>query len=154
MLYFSRRNEDFEPCSDCAHVPLPIKSSAIGRVAQLAEHSALNRQVVGSIPTASTKATSQDIQEFPEIQSNCIFSNGLWRTSRSGDVRQFPGEASARRGIQRGQLKKRILELPQFPPSARITHLLHDEVHAADPSVRCCGSYSSSHDLWVSWLPT
>jgi hypothetical protein len=27
----------------------------IGRVAQLAEHSALNRQVVGSIPTASTK---------------------------------------------------------------------------------------------------
>ena len=29
-----------------------IKSS--GRVAQLAEHSALNRQVVGSIPTAST----------------------------------------------------------------------------------------------------
>ena len=26
-----------------------------GRVAQLAEHSALNRQVVGSIPTASTK---------------------------------------------------------------------------------------------------
>lgn len=25
-----------------------------GRVAQLAEHSALNRQVVGSIPTAST----------------------------------------------------------------------------------------------------
>ena len=29
-----------------------------GRVAQLAEHSALNRQVVGSIPTASTKESS------------------------------------------------------------------------------------------------
>lgn len=27
----------------------------VGRVAQLAEHSALNRQVVGSIPTASTR---------------------------------------------------------------------------------------------------
>jgi hypothetical protein len=29
-------------------------SHRCGRVAQLAEHSALNRQVVGSIPTAST----------------------------------------------------------------------------------------------------
>ena len=30
-----------------------------GRVAQLAEHSALNRQVVGSIPTASTNQNQQ-----------------------------------------------------------------------------------------------
>ena len=34
--------------------PPRISPTEIGRVAQLAEHSALNRQVVGSIPTAST----------------------------------------------------------------------------------------------------
>src|ERR1035441_5610746 len=33
-----------------------------GRVAQLAEHSALNRQVVGSIPTASTRFPIQAIR--------------------------------------------------------------------------------------------
>ena len=36
-----------------------------GRVAQLAEHSALNRQVVGSIPTASTRF--QGVSELGEI---------------------------------------------------------------------------------------
>ena len=35
--------------------PPAIRIFQHGRVAQLAEHSALNRQVVGSIPTASTK---------------------------------------------------------------------------------------------------
>jgi hypothetical protein len=36
-----------------------------GRVAQLAEHSTLNRQVVGSIPTASTNHILKDLQELP-----------------------------------------------------------------------------------------
>ncbi len=40
--------------SDCASIPPRIAVDSLGRVAQLAEHSALNRQVVGSIPTAST----------------------------------------------------------------------------------------------------
>jgi hypothetical protein len=48
-----------------------------GRVAQLAEHSALNRQVVGSIPTASTKlfiinalqmVTFRDLSNFAELR--------------------------------------------------------------------------------------
>ena len=33
---------------------LALRFSNLGRVAQLAEHSALNRQVEGSIPSAST----------------------------------------------------------------------------------------------------
>jgi hypothetical protein len=45
---FSSRRNRLERIPPCGF----IKPS--GRVAQLAEHSALNRQVVGSIPTAST----------------------------------------------------------------------------------------------------
>jgi len=47
---------------------------------------ALNRQVVGSIPTASTKATSWDIQSLPRNQGNPIISNDLWPICLSGDV--------------------------------------------------------------------
>ncbi len=47
-------------------VPLSAAASATeqstkGRVAQLAEHSALNRQVVGSIPTAPTNLALPDL---------------------------------------------------------------------------------------------
>jgi hypothetical protein len=45
--------------SPCASIPAAQRFKPIGRVAQLAEHSALNRQVVGSIPTASTIPRAQ-----------------------------------------------------------------------------------------------
>ena len=44
----------FSSCARRVRKPLARCSNPQGRVAQLAEHSALNRQVVGSIPTAST----------------------------------------------------------------------------------------------------
>ena len=43
-----------------------------GRVAQLAEHSALNRQVVGSIPTASTNKINNLHHSLPEASSNFV----------------------------------------------------------------------------------
>ena len=42
--------------------PLPEDSNNLGRVAQLAEHSTLNRQVEGSIPSASTILFKQNQQ--------------------------------------------------------------------------------------------
>ena len=50
-----------------------LKAHPTGRVAQLAEHSALNRQVVGSIPTASTiphRPCSKSLGKSPAAQPN------------------------------------------------------------------------------------
>ena len=54
MVYFSRCGVIFRSAQAASEKPLVRHSFLNGRVAQLAEHSALNRQVVGSIPTAST----------------------------------------------------------------------------------------------------
>ena len=53
MVYSSRIERLFAHLM-CAQTLLARTVTPPGRVAQLAEHSALNRQVVGSIPTAST----------------------------------------------------------------------------------------------------
>jgi hypothetical protein len=73
VLYSSRISDEF--CLiRVAHLSPPHGAcNTSGRVAQLAEHSALNRQVEGSIPSASTKlieeqnsfsGPSQKIQDF------------------------------------------------------------------------------------------
>ena len=54
MLYFERYGLIFPPAQIARKVPSRRDFSQTGRVAQLAEHSALNRQVEGSIPSAST----------------------------------------------------------------------------------------------------
>jgi hypothetical protein len=54
MVYFSRCRRDFSSFRSRAGKLSASFPEQHGRVAQLAEHSALNRQVVGSIPTAST----------------------------------------------------------------------------------------------------
>ena len=53
MLFSSRWQRFKALCLDRARYT-SARSSDYGRVAQLAEHSALNRQVEGSIPSAST----------------------------------------------------------------------------------------------------
>ena len=68
-----------------------------GRVAQLAEHSTLNRQVVGSIPTASTiclvpktafRAVVADLtKRFPELDSG---PGSLCSPYGSANPRSFP----------------------------------------------------------------
>jgi hypothetical protein len=55
LCYPFRVAASFWPAVTVLDVPLCTVFQLFGRVAQLAEHSALNRQVVGSIPTASTK---------------------------------------------------------------------------------------------------
>ena len=45
--------------------PLPEDSNKPGRVAQLAEHSTLNRQVEGSIPSASTTSKPHNHNQMP-----------------------------------------------------------------------------------------
>ena len=54
MLYFQWCGSCPCPHKSRAHSLRSVISSKNGRVAQLAEHSALNRQVEGSIPSAST----------------------------------------------------------------------------------------------------
>ena len=52
LIFFRKNGTDFRRF-DVVRIPAAQRFH-FGRVAQLAEHSALNRQVVGSIPTAST----------------------------------------------------------------------------------------------------
>src|SRR5580692_2612445 len=65
-----------KPCANPLHGSFLLP----GRVAQLAEHSALNRQVVGSIPTASTKESSTYKHLFFRLRRtspNCIRTFGI-----------------------------------------------------------------------------
>ena len=92
------------------------RSSDHGRVAQLAEHSALNRQVEGSIPSASTiksstytllqnRAWSILVQTPREIYVPSLWCRRLsvdWLTS--GDERRLPvGQDLGRSRVQRLQ---------------------------------------------------
>ncbi len=54
VCYIFQGSVIFSPCPCRAIFPLHGLFTPSGRVAQLAEHSALNRQVEGSIPSAST----------------------------------------------------------------------------------------------------
>jgi hypothetical protein len=58
VLYFQRCGLFFSPAQVVRKLPSSAIFSQAGRVAQLAEHSALNRQVEGSIPSASTSPLS------------------------------------------------------------------------------------------------
>src|ERR1017187_9385095 len=62
---FSPSRRSRKKASRAAHQPS-------GRVAQLAEHSALNRQVVGSIPTASTIKINSLQQIPPKYHLHCV----------------------------------------------------------------------------------
>jgi hypothetical protein len=54
--------------------PLPEEETNPGRVAQLVEHSTLNRLVVGSIPTASTTYLLNDQADIGfEPPASCVF---------------------------------------------------------------------------------
>ena len=79
MLYFSRCGTDILSRTGRARSPLARLSKPSGRVAQLAEHSALNRQVVGSIPTASTNSTNTSAAGLPSLRSGRDFACGLRR---------------------------------------------------------------------------
>ena len=74
MVFFSRIAEEFRVipalCISPRHTTF---STTSGRVAQLAEHSALNRQVVGSIPTASTNSrpTKSTVRQCPCASGVC-----------------------------------------------------------------------------------
>ena len=62
-----------------------------GRVAQLAEHSTLNRQVVGSIPTASTM-----LAYTPPIPASPVVNLGFpmrWLVVELAGLLFAPGEA-------------------------------------------------------------
>jgi hypothetical protein len=65
VLYFSSSSGDFLPAEAVLKLPPHGFLVIAGRVAQLAEHSTLNRQVVGSIPTASTKYPHQKGKKTP-----------------------------------------------------------------------------------------
>jgi hypothetical protein len=56
-------------CNGSHRHPLPEESNNTGRVAQLAEHSTLNRQVEGSIPSASTIFLKQN-QRFTSTHAS------------------------------------------------------------------------------------
>ena len=70
VVYFSRCGTHFLSRSKPRKITSHAAFKPSGRVAQLAEHSALNRQVVGSIPTASTIPVDQLGRFAPSLTSN------------------------------------------------------------------------------------
>jgi hypothetical protein len=70
MLYFQKYGLIFSSRTNRAQIPPQRDFSQLGRVAQLAEHSALNRQVEGSIPSASTIAINQLQQSLLSVFFN------------------------------------------------------------------------------------
>ena len=73
VLYFLRVSDDFLADQRRAIFPLQGVLTPSGRVAQLAEHSALNRQVEGSIPSAST-IYQQLSERLPDSQTPQILT--------------------------------------------------------------------------------
>jgi hypothetical protein len=73
VLYFSRVSDNFSLDPRRAIFPLHGVFTPSGRVAQLAEHSALNRQVEGSIPSAST-IYQQLSERLPDSQTPQILT--------------------------------------------------------------------------------
>jgi hypothetical protein len=65
VLYFLQVREQSRSRKTCAEGPSRSQIHPSGRVAQLAEHSALNRQVEGSIPSASTSFPEQSHRRGP-----------------------------------------------------------------------------------------
>lgn len=73
------RQPDFHSGNGSSILPAPTKN--FGLVAQLAEHSALNRKVVGSLPTESTKFYSPVAQLVERLTVNQVVvgSTPTWR---------------------------------------------------------------------------
>ncbi len=103
MLYFSRCGLDFFPQNTVRLSPrCAVFLPKSGRVAQLAEHSALNRQVVGSIPTASTNYINQ-LGRF----SSVIFPDIGENTKNPASILPPPG-TGAILGLLRNQLRNSV----------------------------------------------
>jgi hypothetical protein len=93
------------------------------------KHSALNRQVVGSIPTASTKAPSKEVQGIPKDQCNRLVFSGLYMDLSPPMSVSFHGQPASGGATFRGNCQTMILSClclakipsgrkkdPRFPP--------------------------------------